>query len=48
VPQEIALTGYGLFQAGGEYFDHLRNYSSQDSYVRRTLLNDEARSRQTA
>jgi len=32
------LTGYGLYQAGSEYFDHLRNYRSKDSYVKRTLL----------
>jgi phage/plasmid-like protein (TIGR03299 family) len=40
VPEAIALTGYGLFQAGGEYFDHLRNHRSKDSYVKRTLLTD--------
>lgn len=38
IPEAHALTGYGLFLAGGEYFDHLRNYRSQDSYVNRTLL----------
>jgi phage/plasmid-like protein (TIGR03299 family) len=40
VPEAHRLTGYGLFQAGGEYFDHLRNYRTKDSYVRRTLLSD--------
>jgi phage/plasmid-like protein (TIGR03299 family) len=40
VPESISLTGYGLFQAGGEYFDHLRNFRTQDSYVKRTLLSD--------
>jgi phage/plasmid-like protein (TIGR03299 family) len=38
VPEAHALTGYGLFQAGVEYFDHLRNYRSKESYVKRTLL----------
>jgi len=38
VPVEVSLTGYGLFQAGVEYFDHLRNYRSKDSYVKRTLI----------
>ena len=40
IPDAHKLTGYGLFLAGGEYFDHLRNYRSQDSYVKRTLLTD--------
>jgi phage/plasmid-related protein TIGR03299 len=38
IPEAHELTAYGLFLAGGEYFDHLRNYRSQDSYVQRTLL----------
>jgi phage/plasmid-like protein (TIGR03299 family) len=38
IPEAHRLTGYGLFLAGGEYFDHLRNYRSKDSYVKRTLL----------
>ncbi len=38
IPEAHNLTAYGLFLAGGEYFDHLRNYRSQDSYVKRTLL----------
>ena len=42
VPEAHKLTGYGLFLAGGEYFDHLRNFRSQDSYVRRTLLTAQA------
>lgn len=40
IPEAHKLTGYGLFLAGGEYFDHLRNFRSPDSYVRRTLLTD--------
>lgn len=40
IPEAHRLTGYGLWLAGGEYFDHLRNYRSQDSYVKRTLLSD--------
>ena len=40
IPDEHALTGYGLWLAGGEYFDHLRNYRSKESYVKRTLLSD--------
>jgi len=38
IPEDHRLTGYGLFQAGVEYFDHLRNFRSQESYVKRTLL----------
>ena len=38
VPEELRLTGYGLFQAGVEYFDHLRRFRSQESYVKRTLI----------
>lgn len=40
IPEAHALTGYGLFQAGVEYFDHLRAFRSHDSYVKRTLLSD--------
>lgn len=40
IPEAHNLTGYGLFLAGGEYFDHLRAYRSQDSYVKRTLFTD--------
>jgi phage/plasmid-like protein (TIGR03299 family) len=40
IPEAHELTAYGLFLAGGEYFDHLRAYRSQDSYVKRTLLKD--------
>lgn len=40
IPEAHNLTGYGLYLAGGEYFDHLRNYRTQDSYVKRTLLSD--------
>lgn len=38
IPADHTLTGYGLFQAGVEYFDHVRNFRSKDSYVKRTLL----------
>jgi phage/plasmid-like protein (TIGR03299 family) len=38
IPESHGLTGYGLFLAGTEYFDHLRDYRSKESYVRRTLL----------
>lgn len=38
MPEAHKLTGYGLFLAGTEYADHLRKYRSQDSYVKRTLL----------
>jgi hypothetical protein len=40
IPDAHKLTGYGLHCAGVEYFDHLRNFRSQESYVRRTLLSD--------
>lgn len=40
IPEAHALTGYGLFLAGGEYFDHLRAFRTKDSYVKRTLLTD--------
>lgn len=40
IPEAHSLTGYGLFLAGGEYFDHLRAFRSRDSYVKRTLLTD--------
>lgn len=40
IPEAHGLTGYGLFLAGGEYFDHLRAFRSKDSYVKRTLLTD--------
>ena len=40
IPEAHKLTGYGLMLAGGEYFDHLRNSRSKDSYVKRTLLNN--------
>lgn len=40
IPEAHQLTGYGLWLAGGEYFDHLRAYRSADSYVKRTLLSD--------
>jgi hypothetical protein len=40
IPEAHNLTAYGLHLAGVEYFDHLRGYRSQDSYVKRTLLSD--------
>jgi phage/plasmid-like protein (TIGR03299 family) len=40
IPEAHNLTGYGLHLAGVEYFDHLRGFRSQDSYVKRTLLTD--------
>lgn len=40
IPDEHKLTGYGLHLAGVEYFDHLRKFKSQDSYVTRCLLKD--------
>lgn len=40
IPEAHNLTAYGLHLAGVEYFDHLRNFRSQDSYVKRTLLAD--------
>jgi phage/plasmid-like protein (TIGR03299 family) len=40
IPEDHALTAYGLFLAGTEYFDHLRPYREQGSYVKRTLLKD--------
>lgn len=38
IPEAHALTGYGLFQAGVEYFDHLRNTRGEGGYVKRSLL----------
>jgi phage/plasmid-like protein (TIGR03299 family) len=40
IPEAHALTGYGLFQAGVEYFDHLRNTRGEGGYVKRQLLTD--------
>jgi phage/plasmid-like protein (TIGR03299 family) len=40
IPEAHGLTAYGLHLAGVEYFDHLRGFRSQDSYVKRTLLTD--------
>ena len=40
IPEAHQLTGYGLFLAGTEYFDHLRKFQTQESYVKRTLLTD--------
>jgi len=40
IPEAHKLTAYGLHLAGVEYFDHLRNYRSKESYVKRTLLTD--------
>lgn len=41
VPEAHKLTGYGLMLAGGEYFDHIREYQKPETYVGRTLLRDE-------
>jgi hypothetical protein len=38
VPEAHQATGWGLFNAGCEYLDHVRTYRNQGSYVRRTLL----------
>lgn len=40
IPEAHKLTGYGLHLAGVEFFDHLRAFRTQESYVRRTLLSD--------
>jgi len=40
IPEAHKLTAYGLHCAGVEYFDHLRNFRSKESYVKRTLLTD--------
>jgi phage/plasmid-like protein (TIGR03299 family) len=42
IPEEHALTGYGLLQAGVEYFDHLRGTRGEGGYVKRTLLEPNA------
>ena len=34
----IRGTGYGLFQAGTEYLDHVRGFRSQDTYLGRSIL----------
>lgn len=34
----IRGTGYGLFQAAGEYLDHIRGYRNRDTYLGRTVL----------
>jgi phage/plasmid-like protein (TIGR03299 family) len=36
--ESIRGTGYGLFQAAGEYLDHVRGYRNRDSYLGRTVL----------
>lgn len=38
IPEAHVLTGYGLFQAGVEYFDHLRGTRGEGGYVKRSLL----------
>ena len=42
IPDAHKLTGYGLWLAGGEYFDHKRAFRSHDSYVKRTLLSEQS------
>lgn len=37
----IRGTAYGLFQAAGEYLDHIRPFRSQDTYLTRTMLKPE-------
>ncbi len=41
IPEAHRNTGYGLHCAGVEFFDHIRKYRDQETYVRRTLLRDE-------
>lgn len=38
IPEAHRLTGYGLFQAGLEYLEHIRRWRSPESYARRSLL----------
>lgn len=38
----IRGTGYGLFQAAGEYLDHIRGYRNRDTYLGRTVLSADA------
>ncbi len=42
IPEAHALTGFGLFQAGVEYFEHVRRYKSENSYVKRSLITHSA------
>lgn len=37
----IRGTAYGLLQTAGEYLDHIRPYRSQETYLKRTLINAE-------
>jgi phage/plasmid-like protein (TIGR03299 family) len=41
IPDEHKLTGFGLFQAGVEYLDHVRKAQNDASKVGRSLLRDE-------
>ena len=41
VNENIRNTGYGAFQVGVEYLDHLRTYKTNATYLRRTLLRPE-------
>jgi len=36
--ESIRGTGYGLFQAAGEYLDHVRGFRNRDTYLGRTVL----------
>jgi len=41
IPEDHKFTGFGLYQAGVEYLDHVRKAQSADSRVGRSLLRDE-------
>ena len=41
IPEAHKLTGFGLYQAGVEYLDHVRKAQTKDSAVGRSLLRDE-------
>lgn len=42
VPEAHKATGWGLYNAGVEFFDHLRAHRTEDTYVRRTLYKPDA------
>jgi phage/plasmid-like protein (TIGR03299 family) len=41
IPDAHRLTGWGMYNAGVEYLDHLRGYRNSNTYVGRTLLRPE-------
>lgn len=43
VPEAHKRTGYGLFQAGVEYLDHYRAFRSPETYFKRTVRPDAAK-----